>query len=193
MNYTIETVRIETLGLTYNIRVYNPEVFLGDDRRRWDSKESFDYTVARKCVEYLGDLVRMAHQLGCCSEKSPKAIIAEVAESALERNPHFRAQNPEFAEMSEIERKRRETAKKQSAQKVVLDDLELKTLQNAKKGILRLFGDLSDSEIAGKLDIPEKSVKTLKSRNWTFRDCLKLAEKLDLDVEIVFGRFRQYR
>ena len=86
-----------------------------------------------------------------------------------------------------------EIAKKRFGRKVALGRLERKTLQNAKNTILRIFEDFADSEIAEKLDISEKSVRTLKSRTWTFRRCLMIAEKRDLDVEVVFGRFHHSR
>lgn len=99
----------------------------------------------------------------------------------------------EIVENSPKMRKSLEIAKKRQERKLRLAEIEQKTLENAKKAILRVFEEMSNREIAEKLDIFESGVEVLKKRAWHFEDCISIAEKLDLDVEIAFGRFRSYR
>jgi hypothetical protein len=195
------TVRLEEFGIKYEIRKFADDEELTRSDGIYECKEGFDLVVVQRCVVDFGNLFRLCDTSGYSSKKSPREIIAGIAENCLDENPHFRAfwvsgpgkvEKPDFEEIS---RKKAEFAKNAKIAEKRYDrirDLELKTLENAKKTILRIFDEMSNSEIAEKLDIFEIGVETLKSRNWTFWDCISIAEKLDLDVEVVFGRFRSY-
>ena len=77
-------------------------------------------------------------------------------------------------------------AEKREMEIRVLEEKERKILQNAKIAILAKTATFTRAEIAEKLDILEVGVEVLKNRGWTFWDCLSIADKLNLELEIVF-------
>jgi len=201
MNQKLIMGKLEAPDIMYNVRKFDENEELTREDGIYESKGGFDLAIIKKCILDFGQLFYIIDQSGYSKKKTPAAIMEELAEFCLEVNPHFRdfwvsgpgkVEKRDISEISAEIAKNREKAKIDEKLDRELRELEQKTLRKAKNTILRIFDELSDSEIGEKLDISEKSVKTLKSRNWTFRDCLSIAEKLDLDVEVVFGRFRTY-
>jgi len=195
------TVKIAEFGIDYKIRVFEDSEELTREDGIYESRAGFDLAIIKKCVLDFGELFRNCDISGYSAEKSPKAIMEEISENCLDENPHFRAfwvsgpgkvEKPDFEEISRKKAEFAKNAKIAEERKDRICALQLKTLENAKKTILRIFDEMSNSEIAEKLDIFEIGVETLKNRKWSFWDCLSIAEKLDLDVEVVFGRFRSY-
>ncbi len=188
--------------LTYNIRKFDENEGLTREDGIYESRGGFNLVIIKKCILDFVELFHTIDRCGYSKEKLPKEIIADLAESALEQNPHFRAfwisgpgkvKRSDFSVNSTKLAEYAKKAKIAKERKAQIRDLEQKTLENAKKTILLILEEFSNIEIAEKLDIFEIGVETLKNRNWTFRDCLSIAEKLDLDVEIIFGRFRESR
>ena len=198
--------RIEAVDLMYNIRKFDENEGLPQEDGIYESKGDFEVAIVKKCILDFRKLLHVIDQSGYSEEKPPKEIIADLAENALEQNPHFRSffvsrlekskkakkskkESSEMTEIRNIDEKSEKTRKR-----ILATELKgQKTLENAKNTILRIFDEMSNSEIAEKLDIFEIGVETLKNRSWAFWDCISVAEKLDLDVEVVFGRFRESR
>ncbi len=202
MDQKLVLEKIEAADLMYNIRKFDENEGLTRADGIYESRGGFNLVIIKKCILDFAQLLHAIDQCGYSKEKLPKEIIADLAESALEQNPQFReswisgpgkVKRSDFSGTSTKLAENAKNAKIAKERNEQIRDLERKTLENAKKTILRILEEFSDIEIAEKLDILEVGVEVLKNRNWTFRDCLSIAEKLDLDVEIIFGRFRESR
>lgn len=201
MDQKLVMSKIEAPDIMYNIRKFDANEELTRKDGIYEDRGGFDLLIIKKCIVDFGGLFHMIDQSGYSDKKTPRAIMEDLAESVLEVNPHFRrfwvsgpgkVEKPDFEEMSAKLAKNAKKAKIEKKRDDEIRVLEQKVLRSAKNTIFRIFDEMSNSEIAEKLDIFEIGVETLKNRNWTFWDCISIAEKLDLDVEVVFGRFRQY-
>ncbi len=193
MKPTIVPMEFKGIKLPVLIRKFDASVGLTREERLHHSEEGFNLAIVRKGVQDHQDIFRLTDKIGYSDQKSPKEIMAELAELVLEQNPHFRAFEPrnrpkiqEMGKLSEIAEKRRNGIE-------AIGVLEQKTLKSAKTAILKIWEKFSDPEIAEKLDCFEIGVETLRDRNWTFWDCLRIAERFDLDVKVVFEQFSNSR
>ena len=186
--------------IMYNVRKFDENEELTREDGIYEDRGGFDLAIIKKCILDFGQLFQAIDQSGYSDKKPPREIMEELAEYCLAVNPQLRrfwisgpgkVEKPDFEEIAAKLAKSAKTAKTAKERNDRICDLERKTLKSAKKTILRIFDEMSNSEIAEKLDIFEIGVETLKSRNWTFWDCISIAEKFDLDVEVVFGRFRR--
>jgi hypothetical protein len=193
--------RVDATDIMYNIRKFDANEELTRDDGIYEDRGGFDLAIIKKCIVDFGDLFYALDKSGYSAERPPREIMVDLAENCLKVNPHFRdfwisgpgkVEKPDFGEISAKMAENRKNAKIAQKRDHRIRELEQKALSRAKNTILRIFDEMSNSEIAEKLDIFEIGVETLKNRNWTFWDCISIAEKLDLDVEVVFARFRHY-
>ncbi len=202
MNPELAMGKLEAPDIMYNVRKFDENEELSREDGTYEDRGGFDLAIIKKCILDFGQLFQAIDQSGYSNKKPPREIMEELAEYCLEVNPQLRrfwVSGPGKVEKPDFEETRSKMAKFAKKAKIAKErddeirELGRKTLGNAKNTILRIFDEMSNSEIAEKLEVSEKRVKMLKSRNWTFWDCLSVAKKFDLDVEVVFGRFHESR